>query len=90
MQLSDFVGQPCKSRIAFEFVPKQRQALDLKKVAEKATTAGFLVETETPYVLMLKVSGHALSLFRSGKIIVKDTNDKQEARKVAEKLLAGL
>jgi len=39
---------------------------------------------------MLRVKGHAVSFFRSGKIIVKDTNDKAEAKGVAENLLRGI
>ncbi len=87
MQLSDFVAQPCKSRIAFEFIPKQKQALDLQALADKLRLTKSFVEIETPYLLMLRVSNHPVSFFRSGKIIVKDTNDKAEARTVAEALL---
>ena len=87
LQLSDFVAQPCKSRIAFEFIPKQKQALDLPALADRLRLTKVFVEVETPYLLMLRVEGHNLSFFRSGKIIVKDTNEKNEARKVAETLL---
>ena len=87
MQLSDFVAQPCKSRIAFEFVPKKKQQLDLQALADKLRITQIFVETETPYLLMLRVSSHPVSLFRNGKIIVKDTNDKGEARIAAEALL---
>ncbi len=87
LQLKDFVAQPCKSRIAFEFLPKQKQQLDLEALADKLRLTKVFVEVETPYLLILRVSGHASSFFRSGKIIVKDTNDKAEAKKVAEELL---
>lgn len=87
LQLSDFVAQPCKSRIAYEFIPKQKQQLELQKIADKLRLTDVFVEIETPYLLMLKISGHPVSFFRSGKIIVKDTNDREEARKVAESLI---
>jgi len=90
MQLSDFIGQPCNSRIAFEFLPKQKQQLKLQEIADKLRLTNVFVEVETPFLLMLKVAGHNISFFRSGKIIVKDTNDKAEARKVAEALLKEL
>jgi len=87
MQLSDFVGQPCKSRLAYEFIPKKGAKLDLGNIAGKLRSSGVLVETETPFLLMLKIAGKDCTLFRTGKIIVKETKEMEKAREVAEELV---
>lgn len=82
--------QPCKSRLAFEFVPKKKHELALADSAAKLSLAGFVLEVETPFLLMLNAGAHGVSLFKSGKIIVKDTQDKDLARSVAESILSHL
>ena len=88
MELSNFVGQPCQSRLAYEFVPKKDYRLDLTKVARNLKENEVYIEIEAPYLLMLRLAGKNVSLFKSGKIIVKSTNDKSKARQVAEKLIS--
>lgn len=88
IELSGFVGQPCKSRIAYEFVPKHDHDLPLEEVAAALKKNEVFVEIETPYLLMLKLGGKDVSLFKSGKIIVKSTNHEAEARRVAESLIS--
>ena len=86
MELSDFVGKPCKSRVAFEFIPKKRVKLDLEKAAKDLREDGVFIEIETPFLLVLKI-GVPVTLFQSGKILIKETNVEQEARKTALKLV---
>ncbi len=86
--LRDFTGQPCKSRLAFEFIPKRKHALALEPIATTLRNNGVNVEVEAPFLLMLHMDGHGVSLFKSGKIIVKDTTEKETARKIAEELVA--
>jgi len=86
MELSDFVGKPCKSRVAFEFIPKKRVKLDLEKAAGELRKEGVFIEIETPYLLVLKI-GVPVTLFQSGKILIKETNVEKDARKTAVKLV---
>ncbi len=88
IELSGFVGSPCKSRIAFEFVPKTDYSLNLQTVASALRNNGVFVEIETPYLLMLKLGGKDVSLFTSGKIIVKSTNNEDAAKMIAQGLIA--
>ena len=90
IELRGFVGQPCKSRVAYEFVPKNNYDLNLTEVAKKLREKEVFIEIETPYLLMLKSGGKDVSLFRSGKIIVKATQEKARAKEVAEKLIEKL
>ena len=87
IELSDFTGQPCRSRLAYEFVPKKENKLNLEKIVEKLRKNEVFIELDTPYLLMLKIGGKNVSLFKSGKIIVKETKDKKMAKKIAETLI---
>jgi ribonuclease HIII len=58
----------------------------LEKIAEKIKKE-FFIEIETPYVLIMKVNGKSVSLFKSGKMIVKETTEEKEGRKIAQKVL---
>ena len=88
LELSDFTGKPCNSRTAYEFVPKQDLELALEEVSKTLSKNGVLLELESPYILIVKVLGKDVSLFRSGKIIVKSTTDGLVARRVAQELAA--
>ncbi|MDO8624583.1 MAG: hypothetical protein Q7R47_00760 [Candidatus Diapherotrites archaeon] len=87
IELKDFIVQPCKSRLAFEFIPKHKHELDLVHAAVKLKEAGVGIEVETPFLLMLTAGAHGVSLFKSGKLIVKDTQDKETARGVAQRII---
>ncbi len=87
MQLSDFTGQPCKSSMAYEFLPKKKESLDLEAIAKKLKARNVYIEVESPFILLLKIGGRNVSFFKSGKILVKQTQDANEARKAAEELI---
>jgi len=86
MELSDFVGKPCKSRVAFEFIPKKRIKLDLEGLAKRLKEKQVFVEIETPFLLILRMQV-PITLFQTGKILIKETNLEKDARKIAEKLV---
>lgn len=87
MELKDFAILPCKSRLAFEFIPKKNESLQLERIAEQLKKNGIEVEISTPFLLMLRVKGIGVSVFKSGKIIVKDCNIETDARGIAQELI---
>jgi TATA-box binding protein (TBP) (component of TFIID and TFIIIB) len=87
LELSDFVGKPCASRTAYEFVPKRKQDYDLEKLSQKLRKEGVYIEVDTPILMMLKAGERNLTLFRSGKIVVKETKDEKTARAAAQELV---
>lgn len=89
MELSDFVGKPCKSRVAFEFIPKKKTKLDLDAIAKKLKAKGVFIEVETQFLLILKIEV-PITLFQTGKILIKETNQEKDARKIAEKLVKAI
>lgn len=86
MELSDFTGKPCSSRIAFEFLPNKTMSLDMAKVAQDLRKEN-LVEMESKILLILKVDGKNVSLFPSGKTLVRGEKDEKYARAIAEKVV---
>jgi len=87
MELSDFSVKSCMSKTACEFVPKKKKSLNLEETAKKLRAKEVIVDIETPYVLILKFKGKNISLFKSGKIIVKETPEEKEGRKIAKELI---
>ena len=59
----------------------------MASAAKQLRMAKVEVEVETPVLLMVKLEGTDLSLFRNGKIMVKETREEAKAREKAEKLL---
>ena len=87
MELSEFTAKSCMSKTACEFLPKKKKALNLEKVAEILRKNEVLVDIETPYVLILKFKGKNISLFKSSKIIIKETPEETEGKKIAQALM---
>ena len=90
MELSDYIGKVCKGRIAYEFIPKKSQEIDIEQACKKLRERDILVEIETPFLALLRIAGHQLSLFKSGKIMIKDTSDPEESKIAALALLEKL
>ncbi|HLC36658.1 MAG TPA: hypothetical protein VJK05_03575 [archaeon] len=87
LELSDFVGQPCKSRVAYEFIPKKKMNLNLEELSKKLENQDVYIEISTPFLLILKLNGQNISLFSSGKMIIKELKEPKKAREIAEKLV---
>ncbi len=90
MELKEFSAQPCKTQLAFEFLPKKKTTFDLEKTARNLREKGIEVQIETPVFLAIRFEGENISLFKSGKIMVKETREEPKARKIAEKFLKNL
>ena len=88
MELKDFAGKLCRGKSAYEFVPKEKQKFDLSQLAGKLRGAGVEIEVESPYILIVKISGTQASVFKSGKLIVKNTDEEEKAREIAERLVS--
>ena len=90
MELSEFVGQPCRTQLAFEFFPKKPVSLNLQKAALELEKNNLPVDFETPIFIGVVVEKTSVSVFSNGKILVKDTKDKIFAQKIASKILSAI
>ncbi len=90
IELSNFIGQPCKSKLAYEFIPKKKYLIDLSAIGEKLEEKKIFIEINTPFLIVTQIDGTSISFFKSGKIMVKNTKKSNEARKIAEKFIEAI
>ena len=64
--------------------PKSSELLEISK---QLSACGALIEAETRFLIMLKIGGSPCSLFPGGRWMERGTNDKGEAREVAQKIV---
>ena len=86
-QLEDYLVKPCSSRTGYDFLPRKQQQIDLGKASQKLREKGYVIDFETPIFFSAKVIGKSVSMFKSGKISVKDEKNKEEARQAVMKIL---
>ena len=89
MKLDEFVGKPCRSKVAFEFVPKHSTKINLEE-SVKELRKEFLVEVESKLLLIVRIADKNISIFPSGKILVRNEKIEQEARNIAERVVKKL
>ena len=77
------IVKPCKSGIETQVIPRENLDIDLMEFAERG---GFKVSIKTPYLLMLEVERTQVTLYRSGRMLVR-TKDEEKAKKVGELVL---
>ena len=87
MKLKDFTGKPCRAKVAYEFLPNTKIKLDLEKISiiiEKK----FEIEVKSKILLIIKIRDKTVSLFASGKLLVRGERDENAAKKIAEELIS--
>ena len=89
MDLADFTGKPCRSKMAYEFLPNKKVNINLEGAAQEVTNVGS-VEVRTKVLLMIKVDHCVVSLFPSGKLLVRGEREEEKAKQIAKKTLATL
>lgn len=84
-----FVVEPCKTSGGFEI--KLNEKLDLAK-AKRAFAKLGKVAAESPVVLLVKIGEYNISVYGSGRMMVKSEGKMRQAEieKLAEKIVGGL
>jgi ribonuclease HIII len=75
--------------MAYEFLPKKNLTINLEKASEELATIA-TIEVKTKILLMLKIDFATISLFPSGKLIVRGERDEAKAREIAKKILENI
>ena len=86
IDFKDYIGQPCRARAAFEFIPKKHTELDMPATANTLKKNNFILEADTPVILIVKVDEFPVSIFKNGKILVRETKDCRTAELAVEKI----
>ena len=82
-----FQGKLCDSNLSYEFFPRSPMKLPLKKLGEEMHEAGQVFDIRTEFVLVFPLKGVKVSLYPSGKVLVKNVNEEEKARAVMKALL---
>jgi TATA-box binding protein (TBP) (component of TFIID and TFIIIB) len=89
MELAEYTGKPCRTKMAYEFLPKNKIDIDLDKAAEELNSIAN-IDVKTKVLLMMKLDNLTISLFPSGKLLVRGEREEEKAKKAAEKILKQL
>ncbi len=89
-QLKNFTGRICSGRTGYEFLPQNSTQLNLEELSKKLNKKGVFVEIETPDMLLIDFKGNDISIFKTGKILIKNIASEAEAKKIANLLMQSL
>lgn len=86
MQIAEYTGKPCRTKMAYEFLPKKQVTLNLDKACDEINSIA-TIEVKTKVLLMIKLENATISLFPSGKLLVRGERDEEKAKELAKKIL---
>ena len=86
MQLKNFTGKPCRARVAYEFLPNKKMKLKLSEI-EKNIEEKFEIEVKSKILLIIRVEDKTVSLFESGKLLVRGEREEAGAKEIAKKIV---
>ena len=66
MELKDFTGRPCSSKVSYEFFPKKKVKIDLEKASEEIKKIA-KIEINSKVLLMINAFDKTISIFSNGK-----------------------
>jgi TATA-box binding protein (TBP) (component of TFIID and TFIIIB) len=75
--------------MAYEFLPKHKININLDKACEELGST-CAVEVSSKVLAIFRVNDKTVSLFPSGKLLVRGEKDEDAARKIAEKVVKEL
>jgi ArsR family metal-binding transcriptional regulator len=77
--------RPCATKAAYEGILKRKVSLNLTEFSDKLKDKGYELIAVTNYVMVVR-KGYELTIFPSGRVIVKDIDDLESAKVIIEKL----
>lgn len=83
------VDESCTSVDAHEVKFKKKSKIDLEKAKIAVPKINGEVVAETPVVIMTKINDKGVSIYASGRILIKDA-EKEPSEEIAKKLVPAL
>lgn len=77
------VVKPCAAGDYYKVTPDERMHLDLREVAEKLGEAGYELGIASPVIVTFRKGEIEMSLFSSGRIMVRGVSKPEEALRAA-------
>jgi len=88
LSISDFILDSCKITPGFEFYPKKRKKIDLTPLLGLLSEKGYYLDKDnSPFFLHIKTKEGTITLFSSLKVVVRETDDENVAKKMIADLL---
>ena len=78
-----FVVKPCAGNTVFVITFPNLRGFDLKEIAGALKGTKYSVTIETPHILMVKSDSAEITVYSSGKLLVKKAKDHKEAENLA-------
>ena len=80
----------CDSNLSYEFYTEPYLSLDLNKLGKELEERGLQLRIRTPFILTFLMEGVDVSLFPSGKILVKNVSVEKKAQNVFKQVIKKL
>ncbi len=80
-----FLVKPCKTGATYEVLPKKILELKDYEMERALRRIGYKIKACTPYVVVAEKETE-VSLFPSGRILVKELKDETKVRKLAKEI----
>jgi len=71
----------CATKGAFEVIPEKNMKIDLGKIKKI-----FEVIVDMPMLLLIKIGNSEATVYKTGKLIIRNVNSKELAQKIAENI----
>ncbi len=78
-----FIVKPCAGNTVFVINYPNSRGFDLKKVAQALKKTKYKIAVETPHILLVKSDGAEITVYSSGKILVKKVKNQKEVERLA-------
>lgn len=80
-----FVVKPCAGNTVFVITYPNSRGFDLKKVAQALKGTEYKIAVETPHILLVKSESAEVTVYSSGKLLVKKAKNRDDAERLAKK-----
>ena len=83
-----FIAKPCESGGAYDvsLSGPGEQKINMESAAKKLSAAGFKARVVTPYISVLARGKIEMSVYRSGKLLIKGARDEEEVKEIASEV----
>ncbi len=81
-----YTSKPCRKEDSIQITPEEEKNLDLKALTSKLEELGYEKKLATDNMAIVKKK-HKITIFPSGRILIKNTQNEEEAEKIVEGIL---
>ncbi len=80
-----YVAKPCRTERAYEVIPEMKMNIEVEHIAERLERHGYSIVIKTPHIVVIRKE-FEVSVYPSGRILIKKVDDKEVAEKIADEI----